>query len=246
MSETKTSKVDTNLAGTPDVPASVDPSDIEDGLGQSAELTKLQSLQKRMIALNDAMKQTQQDGLQINPDDPEALERHHELKEAQAEEAKGLAKEAEELAAAAGRNDRVPGKASPGGSRLHIPLVDKAWEMITKLLEMLFKAVMRGLTAVGIIKKSDNPENDQKVKTKGQGLGINLPTPLPNTDAAKAAGSTVPKTPVTAQSVEETFSKAIESTEARQKEIKAQKAELDAENELDDTGPSLGGKPPVK
>lgn len=248
MTDSNQPKPDQTTPASTDVPASTDPKDINQGLAQSPEMSKLEVLQNKVLALHESMKLNLEAADKLSPDMAEEREKHHQIHLKHVAEIEKVAKEIEAHHQAAGKNG--PARAG-AGKTLHFPDLDRLIDIIMKLLKKLIEMIGRGVTmfrdqfrektgenAAGTPgqngQESAKPEGKKAksvigMNVPGGGIAVNPPAPA----ESKAT------TPEQAESAAE---KAVEAAAERQQEIRRALA-AEAQLENDNDGPAPGSTP---
>lgn len=247
MSEVREPGAGATSPDNSNIPSSADPADIQRGLAESPELTAIQKLEKRALALSEEIKQTELDGQKIDPNDTKAMSEHINLRRRQDAEGKALG---EEIAKVAGAN---MGKTAPMMGQkmsLSIPVLNKAIELLIEALKQLMALISRGIGALvnlatGKEKEGSGKAAESEAKAGSPKKSFSLSVPVGGGVSANV-GASNPKgpAPATSQEAEDALGKAIEKTTERHQEIKRQGAELEAGMDNDGDSPAPGGKGP--
>lgn len=247
MNDSNQPKPDQIAPASTDVPASTDPKDINQGLAESPELSKLEVLQNKVLALHESMKLNLEAAEKLSPDMVEEREKHHQIHLKHVAEIEKVAKEIEAHHQATGKNG--PTRAG-AGKTLSLPLLDKVIDLIMDLLKKLIALIGRGVTMFRDQFREKTGENSvatpghkgqesakaesNKAKTvigmnvPGGGVAVNPPAPV----QSKA---------ITPEQAERAAEQAVEAAAERQQDIRRA---LAAEAELaNDDGPAPGSTP---
>lgn len=243
MSDSSQPQPDQAKPGSPDVPSSKDPKDINAGLAESPEYTKLEILQNKVLALHDSMKLNQEAAAKLSPDMVEELEHHRQIHLKHVAEIEKVSKEIVDHNKAIGNT----GPARQGSSKtLHFPALDKLIDLLMKLLQGLLNLMRKGATMFRNMlpngKEStankDSASNDSAKPGSKEGKTV-IGLTLPGGGVAINAPKVDNPSQVSTEQAESAAQKALDASAERQNEIKAT-LEAEAENANDTDGPAPG------
>lgn len=242
MSDNIQPKADPRTTTSPDVPSSTDPQDINNGLSQSPELSRIEILQNKTLALSEVIKKHDAEGLKLSPDMVDELKQHAKIRDGLQGQMVDLCKEITDLNNGAGRGGPAPGgRQGSGGNTLHFPVLDKALDLLIAALKALIELFAKGARLLrNMLPNAPAPTpaatgSPAPAKRDKTVLGMNLPggpvsvTP-PEVKAVK---------PATPEEVQDAGEKALDHAANRQKDIK-NTLEAEAEKTNDSDGPAPG------